>query len=80
MRRAKIYLAIVAFILLARRFLSASLLRFLRRIKRKYRLQVSLFSTGANCFANYTSTILVLFFSPLSLGLQLGYLVRFLRI
>ena len=80
MRRAKIFLAIIAYVTLAKRFLSKPLLHFLRRIKRKYRLIISLFSSNSSkFFIQFTHTTHSLF-SSLNLGLQEGFLVRFLRI
>lgn len=80
MHRAKVYLAIVAYITLVRRLFSKPLVKFLRRIRRKYRLLITLFKSNTISYSIPTSTRIILFCNPINIGLQSGFLVQFLRI
>ncbi|MEY1638990.1 hypothetical protein [Tenuifilum osseticum] len=79
MRRAKIYLAIVAYFTLVKRFLSKPLYRFVMRIKQKLGIK-----SVTSC--SYDGRVLPAGFefffsggSHLNLGLEQGFLNQYLR-
>jgi len=79
MRRAKIYLAIVAYFNVLRRFLGKLLMRFVMRIKQKLGLNAD---SNNRIGKRFLPTGFELFFrggSHLNLGLEHGFLNQFLR-
>lgn len=79
MRRAKIYLAIVAYFTLIKRFLSKPLYRLVKRIKQKFGIKSA---TRNSCNGRVLPAGFNLFFSGgshLSLGLEQGFLNQYLR-
>lgn len=78
MRRAKLYLAIVAFVIFSRRLLHKSFRKIMLRIKRRLGIRSfdSLSFSRAELIPCSSSH---LFHLPLSLGLLNGYLYNFLR-
>lgn len=79
MHRAKIFLAITAYVTLYERLFSRPLVIFLRKIERKFKLLAAFHINNSPGITDRLSNSF-LFYSPLGLGLIGGYLVRFLRI
>lgn len=79
MRRARIYLAIVAYFTLVRRFLSKPLTRFVMRIKKRLGITSTTKSRKNSRVLHAGFEFFVTGGSHLNLGLEHGFLFQFLR-